>query len=199
MDYNCYLHVLCPQAVLDNVEADFNLVNSMIDTINAEANRLSTEAGLPPLLPPGAVPPDGAARLSERITGVRSLMQRMCEELLVLDAEKRWGLQDAWVTATHSVAQAITCTVGCVGLGKWWNGQVVSEACPLSRNRGISFAYTSFPLRGAGSMQSIHPCQPVFACVRSPASGRWPPRCSTARLSRRCPPAACPRRAPPAA
>lgn len=85
--------------MLDNVEADFNLVNSMIDTINAEANRLSSEAGLPPLLPPGSVPPDGAARLSERVTGVRSLMQRMCEELLVLDAEKRWGLQGAWATA----------------------------------------------------------------------------------------------------
>ena len=38
------------QAVLDNVEADFNLVNSMIDQINSESVRLSTDYGLSPLL-----------------------------------------------------------------------------------------------------------------------------------------------------
>ncbi len=71
------------------METDFNLVNSMIDQMNSEASRLSADYGLPPLLPADGPPPDAAARLSERVDGVRMLLQRMSEELLVADAEKK--------------------------------------------------------------------------------------------------------------
>lgn len=90
------------QAVLDNVEADFTIVNSMMDVVNAEAARLASEHGLPQLLPEeggsglglggGGGAAGGAAlpvRLSQRMEGVRALLQRMTEELLVADAERR--------------------------------------------------------------------------------------------------------------
>ncbi len=54
------------------------------------AVRLSAEMGLPASLMPGdAPPPDAAARLSERVEGVRGLLQRTTEEPLVADAERK--------------------------------------------------------------------------------------------------------------
>jgi hypothetical protein len=62
------LHPGRPQAVLDNVEADFSLVNQMIDQMLSEAARLSGELGLErPLLPSDSPLPDASSRLSERM------------------------------------------------------------------------------------------------------------------------------------
>lgn len=70
---------------------DVSQINALADMVDAEAARLASECNIPDLVPLGGLPPAGSARLSERIEGVRAVLQRLIEELLIADAEKRWG------------------------------------------------------------------------------------------------------------
>lgn len=65
------------------------VVNAMIDLFQSEAGRLASDYGLTPLLAGDELPPGVPVRLSERMDVVRILLQRMTEELLVADAERR--------------------------------------------------------------------------------------------------------------
>lgn len=97
--------------------ACMQVVNAMIDVFQTEAGRLASDYGLAPLLGAHELPADVPVRLSERMDLVRILLQRMTEELLVAEAERRCARACERERGRSYTCMHAWCMLGATGVG----------------------------------------------------------------------------------